>query len=282
MAFVLLPLVSAAQFTTVLTDAAGDGDYPTDLDGTEVAYRYDAARDSLWFRVTVSTLTAAQQADVGVNLMFNIPNGGSTFNFWGQDNMNPYHILATVWVTGSAPSSYTGTIGLADATGVGSSNWTNVATNNIGIVVDGSTRQITLGMARQDLVADADLPTSGIDIGFAAAVGSSQFWNDDLTGGTASINITPQSTGIFGRAATAASTVAVFPNPFTSAPQIGLADNATLESIAVYTMQGALVFKGRNVQAVQNVLAHAVPGMYVLEVRQAGQSIPERVRVLKQ
>ena len=57
---------------------------------------------------------------------------------------------------------------------------------------------------------------------------------------------------------------------------------AMLSSVAVYTMQGALVFSSNNRQAVQESLANAAPGMYVLEVRQAGVRMPERLRVMKQ
>lgn len=279
--FLLFPLLGAAQFTTVLTDASGDGSNGALLDGTEVAYNCDASADSLWFRITMTTINSAQAADVGINLLFNIPNGGSTFNFWGQNNTNPYHTLLTVWVQGSAPSNYTGTIGLADAAGVSAQNWTNLSSGNISIVVDPVTSQVTLGMARDALIADADLPNSGIDLGFAAAVGSHQAWNDDLWAANASINITPAATGLFAGANTSNASLSVYPNPFSSSPVLRSAGD-TPELVTVYNMQGALLLASRDVQAVQDALGQTAPGLYVLEVRYAGQAAPERLRVLKQ
>ncbi|MDZ7847976.1 MAG: hypothetical protein U5L96_15160 [Owenweeksia sp.] len=110
-----LSFASAQSWTSIATDATGDE--VTGLDGTEAHYYYDATSDSIWFKIDVSSINSAQQTDFGINVMVNIPGASNSFSFWGAGNNNTYHKLVTVWVTGTPPSSYTGTIGVADGTG---------------------------------------------------------------------------------------------------------------------------------------------------------------------
>ena len=75
---------------------------------------------SLWFQFTTAEINISQAADFGINIMINNPDVATKFNFWGDDNKNQFTSLVTAWVTGTAPSSYTGTIGIANASGVNS------------------------------------------------------------------------------------------------------------------------------------------------------------------
>lgn len=168
---------ASAQWTTITNDASGDGADATRLDGTKLEFRYTPADDSLHFRVTVASISAAQAGNFGVNVMVNL-DAGSKFNFWGTSNMNTWSKLVTTWVTGPP---YVGTIGIANAQGVGSMNYTNLSSNNISIVLDQAANTITLGMKRTDLITNADMAgNSTITVRAAAAVGASTAWNDDI------------------------------------------------------------------------------------------------------
>jgi hypothetical protein len=206
--------LSAQTWTPLTTDVTGDGSDPSLLDGTDFQYRYDKNSDSLYFKVGVNGFTTTTQQAVGVNIMINIPSGGSTFNFWGNDNKAAYHKLLTVWVTGTPPSSYSGTIGIADAAGVGSSNYTSLSSNNIDIDVATASNEIILGLKRSDFITDTEMGGSQIVVTAAAAVGSNTFWNDDIATGTGAMDIDRSTTtGIDEN--TAANTIGIrtFPNP---------------------------------------------------------------------
>jgi len=180
-AMVFISSVAQSQnWTTIATDASGDGVDGALLDGTKLEFSYDQPKDSLWFRVTVASMTTPQTAALGVNIMVNIPGAGSTFNFWGTNNMNPFHKLITVWVTGAPPSAYTGTIGIANSTGVNASNYTNLSSNNISIKVDAASSTIILGLKRTDFITDSEFSGGTITCSVAAAVGSNTNWNDDI------------------------------------------------------------------------------------------------------
>ncbi len=180
----------AQTFTTIATDAANDGSNPSLLDGTLLEYSYDQLTDTLTFRVTVTNLSTNLSA-IGVNFMVNIPGGGPTFNFWGTPNNAAYHRLGTTWVTGTAPNfNYSGTIGIADNVGVAGNNFTNLSANNITFSIV-STNQIVLKLKRTDLIPDILFGASNtITCVTAAAVGSNQFWNDDIYSPTGAMTIT--------------------------------------------------------------------------------------------
>lgn len=177
---------SHAQWSTIANDAVGDGNSPALMDGTALDYLYDEETDVLSFRITTADITSSQSMAVGVNVMVNYPGGGSTFNFWGFNNGNPYHRLLTAWVTGSPTAGYSGTIGISDASGVSGSNYTSLSSNNIDISVNTSTNEITLELDRVDLIPDNAL---GQEVLVAAAVGSNASWNDDIYSATGKITL---------------------------------------------------------------------------------------------
>ncbi len=171
--------ISYGQWNTITTDVIGDGANFGLLDGTLLEYRYDIVPDSLWFRLTCAGINATQSSDLGFNIMVNYPGGGTTFNFWGTsvNNGNPYHRLVSGWVTGTPPSAYAGTVGIADPAGVAASAFTNLFANNLTIIVDQPSNSVTVGMNRSDLIPNSAL---GQPILTAAAVGASNSWNDDI------------------------------------------------------------------------------------------------------
>lgn len=185
----------AQSWSTVVTDSPTDGFVPGYADGSELEYYQDTIADSLWFLVSIDNMSSSIAADLGVNIMFNYPGGGSTFNFWGQDNVAAFHRLLSVWVTGSPPSAYAGTIGIADASGVGSSSYTNLHSNNLDIQVSMATKQVTIGMKRKHVFPDDAFTGNSLTAKVGAAVGSHVAWNDDLYSTSAEIDVIKPSTG---------------------------------------------------------------------------------------
>lgn len=172
-------------FMALITDPCDDHFDKSLLDGTRLEYKYQS--DSLYFLISVNDISANQA--FGANVMINIPNGGDVFNFFGDVNTDAYHKIITVFVTGSAPSNYTGDIGIGDADGLNTGNFTNVSTNNISIEVDADNNTILLGVDRKDFITDAEFPGNSITVKVAAAVGSNEVWNDDIYNASASMTL---------------------------------------------------------------------------------------------
>lgn len=176
-------------YTSLATDVCKDGAISGLLDGTRLEYNYDALKDSIYFLISVNSLSDTQA--IGVNVMINILSGDTArFNFWGNDNTDAYNRLLTVWVTGTAPSAYTGTIGVCDNAGVMANNFTSLSQNNISINVSSSAKTILLGIGRMDLIPDNVFIGNSISVKIAAAVGSNQYWNDDIYNAASLMTIT--------------------------------------------------------------------------------------------
>lgn len=232
---ILLTVPSWGQFTSLITDPSGDGSNGSLLDGTELSYRYDSTSDSIWFKVDVANLNATTAQAIGVNIMVNISGAGSTFNFWGASpNSDPFHFLLTTWVTGTAPNTYSGTIGIADAAGVNSTNFTNLSSGNISVNADMSGGAITLGLKREDLFPDSFFSGNTITAKIAAAVGSNQFWNDDIYSSAASISLTRTFVGLEENAIVANP----YPNPATDEFNF---ENPELLNANLYSATGQLI-----------------------------------------
>ncbi len=216
---VYLSLIALIMFTglysqtwvSVATDPSGDGNSPSLLDGTEFLYWYDEPNDLLWFRVRTANLNSSNAQAIGVNIMINAAGAGPTFNFWGNPNTAAYHFLLTAWVTGTPPSNYSGTMGIANAMGVNSMNYTNLFNNNLTMDVDVPNNTIDIALDRKEIVPDAVFTGSSITVSAAAAVGSNQFWNDDIYQPNGQMTLT--KSGGIGLEEEVASTVSVYPNP---------------------------------------------------------------------
>lgn len=199
---------NAQSWTTITSDAIGDGSSPNLLDGTMLEYSYNPTTDSLHFRVTVASISASQKTNFGVNVMVNL-SGVSKFNFWGTSNTNTWSKLVTTWVSGAPP--YAGTIGIADAQGVNTQSWTNLKANNISIVMNEAAKTITLGMKRSDLITNAEMGgKTSISVKAAAAVGSSSMWNDDIYSLTGTMTLSGVTTSVQN---VHEQTAQVYPNP---------------------------------------------------------------------
>ncbi len=200
----------AQSWITLINDSPTDGINSSLLDATKLEYYYDEVHDSLWFRIKVGAISSTKTLDIGVNIMINDPQITTFFNFWGfQNNKDAFSKLLSVYVTGNAPSSFTGTVGIADAAGINASqkNFTNLDSGNINIYVDQPGQTIVLGMKRKNLVPDISL---GLSLKVAAAVGSSVSWNDDLYASTANLIITNKASL---KEALYSEQPTVFPNP---------------------------------------------------------------------
>ena len=187
------PAITATPgYTIIATDPSGDNFYPEELDGTRLEYKYNATSDSLWFLFKFNTINTAQSQNVALNVMVRIKDGmDSTFYFWGEDNYtNEYHRLLTVWVTGTAPSNYTGTIGIANSTDVNHLyNYNNLYSNNISIKVDTVAKTALLGLKRTDLINDLEFPDSTFTVKVAGAIGTRGAYPDDIYSPTATMRL---------------------------------------------------------------------------------------------
>ena len=265
-----------AQWITVNGDATGDGANPQLMDGTLLEYMYKQAPDSLYFRITTASISAAQSQDVGVNVMVNIPNAGSTFNFWGTDNTDAWHKLVTAWVTGSAPSNYSGTNGISDATGVGANNFTNLYANNISLVVNPTASTIVIGMKRADLISNAQMG-SGIKV--AAAVGAHDGWNDDIYLPGSTITVAPS--GINERAEV--EQLHIYPNPSNGLFNLNLANTqfTTKASITVLDNTGREIFNATASNSQTSIdLSGVANGIYLVRVLEGDRIGTARVQKL--
>ncbi len=221
--------IAQAQWTSITSDPTGDGSDPNRLDGTNLEFKYTPADDSLHFRITVASISNAQAANFGANVMINL-TGGAKFNFWGNSNMNSWSKLVSAWVTGPP---YVGTIGIGDAQGVNSQSYTNLSTNNISIVLDQANNTIILGMKRTDLITNAEMGGSQtITVRAAAAVGASNGWNDDIYNLTATMtlnnvvnSVSEVKTGV----------AKLYPNPATNLVRVELPAGEQLSNSVVIT-----------------------------------------------
>lgn len=175
-------IASFAQWGTLAMDATGDGSVggPNFLDGTKLEYRYDNMSDSIWFRVTVTNVL---NANYGINIIMNVTDGGTTAKWFGTNSSFDYNRVITAWVT----SGTSGTVGITDASGFGTMNYTKLGANNIDIQVDATNKTYTLGMKRTAIYNDTVLKADII-----AGVGSNQYWDDDVPNiGSGGIDVAP-------------------------------------------------------------------------------------------
>jgi hypothetical protein len=164
-------LATGQTFTPLASDSAGDHSFPSLPDGKSLSYAFDQVTDSLLFKVEV--YGTIRTDSFGLNIVIDDDLNPSTGESWWGSTPFTGDVLVTVWVTDSA-GTYIGTIGIADSAGMAIADYTNMAANNISIVVDVVNNAYIIGMLRTDI-----FPAS-INANVIAAVGSNQFWNDDI------------------------------------------------------------------------------------------------------
>ncbi|MEZ5017890.1 MAG: T9SS type A sorting domain-containing protein [Flavipsychrobacter sp.] len=258
-----------AQWTTLSTDASGDGANSSYLDGTKLEYRYDDMTDSVWFRVTVSQYKAYA---FGINIILDVTGAGSKGTWWGNQNSSfQYNRLITAWM--SNPPM--GTVGITDAAGAASSNYTKIAgANKITIVGNTTDKTYTLGMKRTDIYNGASLNAKVI-----AAVGAHNGWNDDLPNtGSGSINLTPNTTAVH-HLSKEKHQFSIHPNP--SNGVFSLVQNSNNESqITVYNITGIKVFETTTKQKETNIdLSSLSSGTYVIKLTNNGTTSAQQITI---
>jgi photosystem II stability/assembly factor-like uncharacterized protein len=230
--------IISENWITISNDAIDDHKNKTRLDGTKLEYAYNMTTDTISFRFTTNTISSIQSADFGLNVMVNISNAGvDTFNFWGDDNKKAYHKLLSVWVTGTAPSNYTGTIGIADANGVKTDQYSNKFNNNIAINLNQSASNIIIKLKRKDLLPDIHFIGDSIKVLTAGAVGASNGWNDDIYAANGFMSFKKSKSSSVYDKVVEHSKINVYPNP---ANDYIIFDGKDLNksSIIVYDIQG--------------------------------------------
>ena len=166
------------EWTSFATDPERDGLYSGVLDGKEVWYWYDQELDNLVFKVDV--YGTIDPNTIGINIVMNIPGDGTVASWWGANSSFRFNRLVTLWITGTPPSDYSGTVGICNAAGAQAMNYMNVARGNIGIAVQPGTSSYVFSFPRADLISDELLDAGPVNISAIAAVGTNQFWNDDI------------------------------------------------------------------------------------------------------
>lgn len=229
--FTAMTLASFAQWTTLTSDASGDGQNPNYLDGTKLEYKYDDNTDSIYFRVTVDQYKAYA---FGINIIMNIAGAGATGTWWGNQNSSfKYNRLITVWM--SNPPM--GTVGVTDASGAAANNFTKIAgANKVTVIGDNTAKTYTIRIKRTDIYKGSSLKGDVI-----AAVGAHNGWNDDLpnTGNGGSIDVQP-TTGVK-KLSMAEAGYVVAPNPTRGTINISRKTNDNIAQIRVHNTVGQIV-----------------------------------------
>jgi hypothetical protein len=167
----------------------------------------------------------------------------------------------TGWVTGTSPSNYSGTIGIADAAGVNSSSFTNLSSNNLDIIVSTANSTITIGMKRSDLVPSSAL---NLPILTAAAVGASTAWNDDLYSGTGTMTLN-SNVGI--DEISTKKDISIYPNPVDDVLTINLT-NSDVEEILIVDLAGNVLSRGTSTVINVNALETGIYLLNILDIDQ--------------
>lgn len=247
---------ASAQWTTLSSDPAGDGASSGPLDGTKLEYRYDDVSDSVWFRITTSNFLSS---NYGLNIILDVTGAGTQGTWWGNQNSTfKYNRLITAWVsTGSM-----GTVGITDAAGAASSNYTKIAgASKIEIILDATGKTYTLGMKRTDIFNSTSLTANVI-----AAAGSNTGWNDDLpNSGSGTMTLTPNTTSV-NTLTNIAREFSIFPNPSNGIFTIVQNSNAN-SSIAVYNLTGIKVHESTINQKKNSInLSSLSAGTYLIKL----------------
>src|SRR5262245_4211737 len=166
-------------WTQIGRDAMGDCPDSSLADVGQLYYRYERAKDELWFRLALYGMPNEQA--LGINIIFDTgKDDAAKTSWWGSNKDFQFDRLLTAWVTRTT-AGYQGTIGISDAAGVKAKNFTNLPKNDVQIrTADDS---IVIGVKRTDV-------TNEMKLNLIAAVGSNERWNDDIPNtGSATIDL---------------------------------------------------------------------------------------------
>ncbi|PHR18162.1 MAG: hypothetical protein COA38_20150 [Fluviicola sp.] len=204
----LISLTSFGQWTTLITDPAGDdsgwGGSGPGLDGTVLEFQYDATNDKLMFRITcpnLSTYADSPSADFSFGLPNGLSDGTSSSEHWSSSTTTDLTAVCYTDMGGAPPSNYSYTDTWADNT-ISSTAYDATYTplveycssSCVGLNVDVANSQITYSIDRQSIISDADLGgATSVVMPLVVNVGQDQNWSDCITHdlyGASSITIT--------------------------------------------------------------------------------------------
>lgn len=261
----------AQDWQVVSADSKNDVMRTDWADCTKMEYAYDEASDEISFRFTIANMSPSIAADFGINVMVNIEGSSSgTFKFWGTNNRtDKFHYILTAWVTGTAPSNYTGTIGVANSTGAKNSIMNNLHAGNLDLVVDETEGTITVTVARDEFIPDTDIKgAQSVNLKIAGATGNSMGWNDDVYNSSKTIELSLGGT-VGTTSALERSTLSVFPNPANNQVQIsGLGTDQRSISYTIINQMGQQVQSGALQNGTVNV-AGLPKGVFYIRISEA-------------
>ena len=241
--FFSLSSAYSQEWETISGDATNDVTRTDWADCTKMEYLYNESADELSFRFTISNMSSAIAADFGINVMVNIEGSSSgKFNFWGMNNRDKFHYILTAWVTGTPPSNYSGTIGVANANGAKNNIMNNLHIDNLDLQVDEGAGTITVSVARDEFIPDEELGTGKTNVTFAGATGNSMGWNDDVYNASKVISL-PIGTPVGVTPKISTSGLGIYPNPATSQVNITGINNLS-SAFTIYNHLGQVVLQG--------------------------------------
>src|SRR5262245_42619257 len=83
-------------WTVIATDGRYDGRDPTLADVAQLSYQYNAAKDELWFRLTL--YGKRNERAFGINIVLDTgADESSKMNWWGGNKAFKFDKLLTVW-----------------------------------------------------------------------------------------------------------------------------------------------------------------------------------------
>ncbi len=173
--FVAAPAIRAltnASWINLAHDSETDGYNPAWAAVNTLSYFYDAASDTIWFKLDLSRLPNPDA--FGINLVVDADQDQSTgSNWWGGNRAFKYDRLVSVWVVKEGANAFRGAVGVGDFHGVNAGRYTNLYRNNLAFRADSASKTMLLGMKSTELDEDGRM-------NLIAAVGSNAGWNDDV------------------------------------------------------------------------------------------------------
>lgn len=254
--FILLFTVqqSFAQWTTLSTDATGDGASSTLLDGKTLSYRYVPATDSLFFKIDVAK---AVNPPFGLNLVFAVTGAGAATTWNTPQNASfLYNRVITAWYA----TTTTGILGISDAIGFSSGNYTNIMKNGAVVTVDLASNSYIVAVKRTDLYNGS----GAFDADVIAAVGSNMNWNDDVpSSGSGHIHI---PTTAINNVANNNNDLTISPNPSKGIFCFSIKNSDKPLTIHITNIKGETVYNSTIPNNSMVNLSHLCKGYYVTTV----------------
>ena len=173
------------EWTELTTDARGNGVEAESADGRALAYYYDAATDTLWFRLSI--FGEIDPARPAVSISIDVDADQATGIPWyGTNSGFMFDKMLSVGPLEAAGALVRGYNGITNADGVTRRDWINERQGVLTFYVDAPGRAYIVGVARADI--SPNLATFHV----IGSVGANALWNDDIgESGYATIDLEP-------------------------------------------------------------------------------------------